>query len=103
MQRLLTAAGTILLKFQALSIILAIFGRCVGPFLAHRTTKVNYTSCFTFFSHILFYDLADGTSTDRSASFTNGKAQTLLHSDRVDELYFNGDVITGHYHLNAFR
>src|SRR5215213_6078761 len=40
---------------------------------------------------------------NRTAAFTDGEAQLLLHGDRHDQVHFHRDVIARHHHLGAFR
>src|SRR5690606_21301209 len=49
----------------------------------------------------LFDDFGDTTGTDGAAAFTDGEALGLLHGDRAHQVDFDGDVVTGHDHLNA--
>src|SRR3954467_5437016 len=50
----------------------------------------------------LLEDLCDSTGTDRAAALANGEAQTLFHSDRLDQLDAHLRVVTRHHHLGAF-
>ncbi len=52
---------------------------------------------------LLLDDLGNLTCTYRTATFADRETQTYVDSNRVDELYGNRGVVTGHYHVHAFR
>ena len=45
--------------------------------------------------------LDDNTGTDGTAALADSEAETLLDSDRGDQLNLHVDVIAGHAHLGA--
>ena len=49
----------------------------------------------------LLYDLQDLTGTYRTATLADCETQTLVQSDRVDQGYRDGNVVTGHHHVYA--
>ena len=50
----------------------------------------------------LLDDGGNGACTNGTATLTDSETQTLLHSDRVDQLDGHLNVVTRHAHLNAF-
>src|SRR5437764_3446142 len=52
---------------------------------------------------LLLQDLRDSTGTDGAAALADGEAQTLFHSDRLDQLDAHLGVVAWHNHLGAFR
>ena len=53
-------------------------------------------------SGILVEDFGDLTRTYSAAAFTDGETQTLVASNRSDEVNDDLNVVAGHYHFNAF-
>lgn len=51
----------------------------------------------------LVKDVGDGASTNGAAAFTDGELGSLFHSDRVDQLDGEGDVVTRHDHVGPGR
>src|SRR5947208_9928838 len=51
----------------------------------------------------LLDDLGDYARADRAAAFADGKAQTLIHGDRLDQLDLHVGVVARHDHLLALR
>src|SRR5690349_9879789 len=51
----------------------------------------------------LLDDADDDARTDRTATFTDGEAQLLVHRDRHDQVNFHRHVVAWHHHLGAFR
>ena len=50
---------------------------------------------------LLIEDFRNNARTHCAATFTNCKAQTIFHGDRVDQLNYDLHVITRHHHLGA--
>ena len=51
---------------------------------------------------VLLNDFSDLTSTYCTATFTDSEAQTNIQCNCVDKVYSDCNVITRHYHFNAF-
>src|SRR5688572_3881011 len=51
----------------------------------------------------LLDDLGDDAGTDGAAALADGKAQALVHGDRLDQLDHHARVVPRHHHLGAFR
>ena len=49
----------------------------------------------------LLYDLQDLTGTYRTATLADCETQTLVQSDRIDQLHGDGHVVARHNHVNA--
>src|SRR6266567_154184 len=73
---------------------LLIFSSCPLPQLSRVRRRGE--------GRILVQNLAHATRTYGFSPFTNGEANRLLHSDRRNQLDFNGDVVAGHDHFHAF-
>src|SRR5690606_8867907 len=54
------------------------------------------------FTRYLFENLRNDASTYGAATFTDRKAQTFVHRNRVDQGDNHLDVVAWHYHLNTF-
>src|SRR3546814_8685912 len=52
---------------------------------------------------ILLNDLRHNPCADRTSTFANSEAQTLVHGDRGAELHTQRDIVAGPDHLGAFR
>ncbi len=50
----------------------------------------------------LFYDLGAYPGTYGLAAFPDGKAELFFQGDGGDKFDGNGDIVSGHNHLNAF-
>ena len=51
----------------------------------------------------LFDDLGDTTGADGPAAFADSELLGLFHRYRNNQVDFDGDIVTGHDHLNALR
>src|SRR6185312_13853819 len=49
----------------------------------------------------LLDDLGDDAGADRAAALADGKTQTLVHRDRVDQAHHHLHVVARHHHLHA--
>src|SRR5690625_497569 len=50
---------------------------------------------------ILLYNLSNLSGTYCTATFANSKVKPFLHSNRSNQFYIQGYIITGHYHFYA--
>src|ERR1700722_18812037 len=51
----------------------------------------------------LLNDLSDNAGTNGAAAFTDSKTQSLLHSNRGQQLHFKGNSVAGHDHFLVSR
>src|ERR1700722_3436710 len=51
----------------------------------------------------LLHDLGDDAGADGLAALADGKAQSVFHRDRADQLHRHLDVVPGHDHLHTRR
>src|SRR6185312_9440701 len=49
----------------------------------------------------LLNNFRDGSRADRVSAFADGKAQTLLHRYRRDQLNLQAHIVSRHHHLRA--
>ena len=97
---MLPAVTAVLAELQPLGGLLLVLGGGVVPPLAIGTLENDVVShCLLF----LFDDFGDGSGTDGTASFADSETKTFFHSDLVDKLHFDGNVITRHHHFNTCR
>src|ERR1044071_1539006 len=68
-----------------------------------KTSKLKLTESCLLFDYLkgLFNDIGDRASAHRPATFTDSKAQSLLHGNRSNQLNLHGNIIARHDHLHA--
>src|SRR4051794_16375905 len=54
-------------------------------------------------NRLLADDLGHGACADRTAALADSESQTLVHSDRRDQLNLKLHVVARHHHLHSFR
>ena len=67
---------------------------------------IELLACATarfFTNQLLLNNLGDYAGPDRASAFTNGEAQTFVHSNRGNEVDGHADIVAGHHHFHAFR
>jgi hypothetical protein len=60
-------------------------------------TFIENSSYGLLFNNFRYLTGAYGTST-----FTDGKPESLVNSNRIDQLNSNGNIVTGHNHFTSF-
>src|SRR5690554_5336744 len=66
------------------------------------TIKKNPRKRGFFYGHHLSDDFCNNTSTNGTATFANCETQTIFHCDWRNQSNVKFNVITWHYHLDAF-
>ena len=53
---------------------------------------------------LLVENLGDNACTNGTAAFTDGEAETFVHSDRLDQVNFQNNIVARHNHFDiAFK
>ena len=68
----------------------------------NRSLQTDSCSVLTLHKKELRDDFGNNTSTNSTATFMDREAQTFFHGYRVDQSSDEVDVVTRHYHFNAF-
>ena len=110
MQRMLPAAGAILVEFHPVWIVAAVFLRHVIAFFTVFARQDDYRAdIFSLRSHscYLTFDLLDDfcndTRADGQAAFTDGEFGALFEPYRDDERHRQVDIVTWQHHLHTLR
>ena len=72
------------------------------PAKKNRSLQTDSCSVLTLHKKELRDDFGNNASTNSTATFTDREAQTFFHGYRVDQGSDEVDVVTRHYHFNAF-